>query len=88
MFHDKLLPDPLQKLIPDCLQFTKEYFIKLHYDVLNFRTYNHLGARISLKHTLLNVKKFRELLPSNYDDKVVLQTVYGVWVSAWITGRL
>ena len=75
VFHDKLLPDPKQNLIPDNCQFSKEYYVKLHYDVSKFSTYNHLGARIALEHNSLNVKRFRELLPPDYDDKVVLQYI-------------
>ena len=75
VFHDKLLPDPKQRLIPDNCQYSKEYYVKLHYDVSKFSTYNHLGARIPLEHNSLNVKRFRELLPPDYDDKVVLQYI-------------
>ena len=75
VFHNKLLPDPLQKLTPDSIKFTKEYFIKLHYNVASFGTYNHLGARISLEHTQLKVQKFRDLLPTGYDDIVILQYI-------------
>ena len=73
VFHDKLLPQPSFKLIPDNLQFDKEYYVDLHLKVSSFNTYNHLGARIPLKHSSINISKFRALLPSDYDDKVILQ---------------
>ena len=73
VFNDKLLPDPSEELIPDHCKFNKEYYVNLHYKVSEFSTYNHLGARIPLEHCKLNVEKFRELLPYNYDDRVVIQ---------------
>ena len=76
VFHDKLLPHPLQKLTPDNLRFSNEYFVKLHYDVASFGTYNHLGARICLQNTALKVQKFRNLLPDDYDDLAILQYIY------------
>ena len=72
-FHVKLLPDPFQQLTPKII--AKEYFIKLHYNVAAFGTYNHLGARIPLEHTTLKVQKFRDLLPTGYDDIVILQYI-------------
>ena len=68
-----MLPQPSFKLIPDNLQFDKEYYVDLHLKVSSFSTYNHLGARIPLKHSSINISKFRALLPSDYDDKVILQ---------------
>ena len=73
VFSDKLLPDPLLQLTPDNITFTPDYFVNLHYSVSSFNTYNHLGARIPLKHSRLKVKKFRDLLPENFDDTVIFQ---------------
>ena len=73
VFTDKLLLDPNESLMPGITSFTNDYYKQLHSDVSKFNTYNHLGARIPLKHSNLNVQKFRELLPPNYDDAVVLQ---------------
>ena len=73
VFHDKLLSDPNIRLIPDKLQFNKDYYVNLHLNVSSFNNYNHLGARISLKHSSINISKFRTLLPLDYDDKVILQ---------------
>ena len=72
VFHDKLLPDPVCSF-PSDLKFSTDYYVNLHFKVASFQTYNHLGARISLNHSNINVNKFRELLPFNYDDKVILQ---------------
>ena len=78
VFTDKLLPDPSSPLVLGQPQFSKEYFVNLHFKVTQFNTYNHLGARIPLEHTVIKVNRFRELLPFDYDDKVVLQYIeYG-----------
>ena len=36
VFHDKLLPDPSQKLAPDFLQYDQKYYVNLHYRVSLF----------------------------------------------------
>ena len=73
MFIDKLLPDPSSQLTPRAPNFSKEYYVQLHYHVSSFNDYNHLGARVPLQHSCLRVKKFRELLPADYEDSVILQ---------------
>ena len=73
VFTDKMLPDPTHSLISDATMFTTEYYTQLHFEVSKFNTYNHLGARIPLSHTKINIDKFRNLLDSNYDDRVILQ---------------
>ena len=75
VFTDKLLPDPSSPLTSDNLQFSKEFYVDLHFKVSSFNTYNHLGARIALQHSNMKVTRFRELLPSNYDDMVILQYI-------------
>ena len=78
VFTDKLLPDPMSPLLSDTQLFSKDYYINLHSEVSSFNTYNHLGARIPLKHSNIKVNRFRELLPDDYDDKVILQYIeYG-----------
>ena len=44
VFTDKLLPDPSDALTPENLLFTKEYYIRLHFNVSSFNSYNYLGA--------------------------------------------
>ena len=73
VFHDKLLPDPVDKLTLDFIKYSREYYIDLHYNVSSYQNYNHLSARIPLNHSNLKVSKFRELLSPNYDDMVILQ---------------
>ena len=72
VFVDRLLPDPTEPLTSDA-KMSREYFINLHFSVSNHNNYNHLGARKALSHSKINIKKFRNLLPLNYDDRVVLQ---------------
>ena len=72
MFTDKLLPENL--ILPsEKSLFDRDYFVQLHHDVSAFHTYNYLGARIPLKHSKLNVNKFRELMPGTFDDLSILQ---------------
>ena len=73
VFFDKLLPKPSFTLLPDNLAFTTDYYDDLHFKVSLFNNFNHLGACIPLKHSKLNVKRFRELLPQDYDDSAILQ---------------
>ena len=35
--------------------------------------YNHLGAHVPLVHSNLNVNKFRQLLPEQFEDLAILQ---------------
>ena len=53
--------------------FTTNYFINLSFSVKQFDTYNHLGARLKLEHSSINVHRFRHLLGPNYDDLHILQ---------------
>ena len=53
--------------------FPRNYYVELHHSVFSHGTYNHLGARINLSHSKINVDKFRELLPSEFEDLGVLQ---------------
>ena len=73
VFIDKLLPDPSSQLIPRAPNFSKDYYVQLHYHVSSFNDYNYLGAHVPLQHSYLRVKKFRELLPADYEDSVILQ---------------
>ena len=78
VFTDKLLPDPSKPLISNNIKFNSNYYTDLYFRISSFNTYNHLGARVPLEHSKLRVKKFRQLLPFNYDDIVVLQYIeYG-----------
>ena len=75
VFCDRQLPPPTFECFPDTdkLTFSKDYYVDLHFKVAAFKTYNHLGARIPLNHSPLNIKKFRELSSPDYDDMVVIQ---------------
>ena len=73
VFIDKLLPDPSVSLLSDLQHFTSSYYVNLHFQVKNYNTYNHLGARLPLEHSYINVNKFRSLLPSDFDDIVICQ---------------
>ena len=54
-------------------EFSTEYFVNLSSSVKQFGTYNHLGARIKLEHSKINVEKFRFYLNSDFDDLAILQ---------------
>ena len=56
-----------------CTCCSPQYYVDLHFQVKYFNDYNHLGARLPLKHCNINVNKFRSLLPSDYCDKVICQ---------------
>ena len=71
---DKHLPENSEFL--QCYSnpyFPPEYFTNLHDHIKSFNAYNHLGARVKLPHSKINVSKFREYLPVDFDDIVVLQ---------------
>ena len=53
--------------------FNKDYYVNLHHNVSIYGKYNYAGARISLCHNKINVDRFRQLLPSDFDDLGVLQ---------------
>ena len=81
-FIDKQLPAPEHELVP-ATQFTPDYFVALHnivsapgfmgdgtpYDSF---TPNHLGARIKLPHTKLNIERWRYHLVG-YDNVYLIQ---------------
>ena len=74
VFHDKLLPNPEGPLYQaDKIKFSKEYYVDLHFRISSHNNFNHLGARKPLDHSHINIKKFRDLLPQDYNDCVILQ---------------
>ena len=75
MFTNKLLPDPSKPLTSNNTKFKSNDYTDLYFKVSSFNTYNHLGARVPLEHSNLRVDKFRQMLPINYDDRVVLQYI-------------
>ena len=70
-FVDRVLPPASADVIHDEV-FPPEYFLKLHNQVRLGGTYNFAGSRIQLKHSFVNVNKFRLLL-EDYDDCGILQ---------------
>ena len=77
IFLDKHIPKKYDKTPVLCknIDYPPEYFVSLHFCISSFNTYNHLGARMPLPHNKLKVDKFREFLPKDYDDLVILQYV-------------
>ena len=74
IFVDKLLPEnPDFLLCKSNKDFPPEYFTNLYNHIKSFNVFNHLGARVTLSHNKINVSKFRDYLPIDYDDLVVLQ---------------
>ena len=74
IFVDKHLPDnTLFSPFNANQDFPPEHFSNLHNHIKSFNVYNHLGARVKLPHSKINVSKFLEYLPTDYDDLVVLQ---------------
>ena len=71
LFVDKKLPK-LCTFEPN-VQFDTNYFISLHQQVSSFKTFNFNGARVPLKHSKINVNRFRELLPHYFSDLAILQ---------------
>ena len=55
------------------VSFSSEYFVNLSLKVKEFGTYNHLGARIKLQHSHINVDNFRCFLDSDFEDLAILQ---------------
>ena len=49
------------------------YFVDLHRKVFDYGAYNYAGARVKLEHNVINVAKFRELLPVDFEDISILQ---------------
>ena len=54
-------------------KFTTDYFMDLSFSVKQFGTYNHLGARLKLDHSSINIERFRYLLGPYYHDLHILQ---------------
>ena len=74
VFQDKSLPNPDPSYsFSKKSKYDQNYFVDLHFYISSFNKYNHLGARKPLVHSKINVSKFRELLPRDYDDISVLQ---------------
>ena len=74
VFADKILPaSDYPCSVTDELEFDQDYYVQLHHSVSSFKTFNYMGARIPLKHSKLNVRKFRELVPETFDDISILQ---------------
>ena len=74
IFVDKHLPDnTLFSPFNANQDFPPEHFSNLHTHIKSFNVYNHLGARVKLPHSKINISKFREYLPTNHNDLVVLQ---------------
>ena len=71
VFIDKKLPTEIG--FKTNLEFSSSYFTDLFTKVSSLNTFNYNGARIKLSHSKINVKRFRELLPSNFDDLALLQ---------------
>ena len=71
VFHDKHLPGGL--IYEENFNFNCHYFTSLHEQVSSYNTHNFNGARISLQHSKINIKKFRELLPTYFSDLAILQ---------------
>ena len=72
-FLDRILP-PLTAPFSCNEDFPPAHFFDLHKMVKQAGTYNYAGARIQLKHSKLNIDKFRELLV-DYDDMEILQYI-------------
>ena len=70
-FLDKILPHLPVEVVENST-FPPEYFIDLHNKVRQSGTYNYAGARIELKHSILNIDCFRQYL-KDYDDIVICQ---------------
>ena len=73
VFTDKLLPKNDSYFFSERAEFDSDYFVNLHSEVSIYNNYNHLGARIALSHSKLNVNKFRQLLPKSFEDLAILQ---------------
>ena len=72
-FADKVLP-PSSSEVCHNQEFPPEYFLDLHRRVRSGGTYNFAGARIPLRHSGIDVAKFRNLL-KDYEDNEILQFI-------------
>ena len=81
VFIDKLLPKNDSYFLRKWPKFDSKYFIDLNMRVSVHNNYNHLGARVPLVHSNLNVNKFRQLLPEQFEDLAILQ--YMEYGSHW-----
>ena len=71
VFLDKILPASGSNPVEDST-FSADYFIDLHKQVRSTGTYNFAGTRVKLKHSKINVDRFRHYLV-DYDDVVICQ---------------
>ena len=75
IFIDRKIPSKYDKpvVFNKNASFSPEYFVNLSLAVQQFGTYNHLGARIRLEHSKINVSNFRYFLDTDFDDLAILQ---------------
>ena len=72
-FVDRVLP-PSSSEVHQNQEFPPDYFLDLHRKVRSGGTYNFAGARIPLRHSSIDVVKFRHLL-KDYEDIGILQFI-------------
>ena len=75
IFIDRKIPSKYDKpvVFNKNESFSSDYFVNLSVAVKQFGTYNHLGARIRLEHSKINVDNFRYFLGTDFDDLAILQ---------------
>ena len=71
IFDDKLSSPPVSKVVPH-VQFSKEYFLDLHFEVRKHGTYNYARAKMKIQHSKLNIEMF---LVDNCLDHCLIITV-------------
>ena len=71
VFNDKKLPSDFT--FKENEHYSINYFLDLHNRVSSLKNFTFCGAREKLAHCQINVKKFRELLPSSFEDISILQ---------------
>ena len=87
-FKDKVLPAPKHKLETNCV-FTPDYFVALHHitAATGYRldgtqypanTPNHLGARVTLPHTRLQLERWRYHLIGNENAELTQFLEFGL----------
>ena len=92
VFIDKVLP-PINEPLSECTDFPMDYFVALHKLAsapgVTHPAYtpNHIGARIPLQHTRLNIPRWRHHLIGYEGAEVVQFLEYG-WVPYWLSRRL
>ena len=82
MFVDKVLP-PINVTFSKCADFPMEYFVALHKlasapgNTYSAYTPNHIGARIPLHHTKLNIPRWRHHLVGYEGVEIIQLLEYG-----------